>query len=139
MAMRSLTKAPDAQPAKHGLVESGNRVSDGDGRWENGIEFTPEVCYALKAYAPTCPPADKSPYVECQAPIAFNPYMIEIGIVWNAVDQFDAKAIVQNALDVGTSSMLEQLIGSGTAGVTNPTLAAAPVVAAVGDTIHSAL
>ena len=94
MAMRSLTKAPDAQPAKHGLVESGNRVSDGDGALGKRIEL-PEVCYELKAYAPACPPADKSPFNQCLPPIAFNPYMIEIGVVWAANDNVDAKALTQ--------------------------------------------
>ena len=110
MSMSKLVRAPDSRPSKHSLVESGNRVDTGDGRWENGVIFTPTLCYELKAYTPDCPPADKSPYEECQAPIEFLPYMVEIGIVWNTVDSFDAKAVVTDALAAGTSSMLEDMI-----------------------------
>ena len=131
MALRTLVTAPPAAPAPYGLVKQAHPIKDKE--WEHGITFTPILCYGVHGDLAPCPPLDKSAYQECQAPVVFAPYLLELGIVWNAIDTFKVEDLTTEALDTSSSSILEGLIAEGVAGGTNPIFDTAPVTVSGAD------
>jgi hypothetical protein len=131
--MRSIVKAPALREAKHSLVNVGNLVDTDDNRWEDGVTFTPLGCQAIYGHIPICVSEDKSPYFDCPPPFVAVPYLLELGLQWSTMDMkgIDPKAILEQAMEVGTSATLERLSTGGITDVAGasplllPTLAGA--------------
>lgn len=129
--MRAVVEAPALCRAKHGLVDSFGRANEG--RWENGVTFTPRGCNAVFGYVADCPSEDKSDFQECGL-VEADAWLIETGLVWASMDlAANPKELVREALDVGTSSVLERLTSSGVTDVAVGTpVTAVPPAAAIG-------
>ena len=110
---------PVAAPAifrhRHSLVDVGNLVSGG--RWEDGVVFTPRGCGVFHAHQAGClyPWALMKDHLQGCVPVAeFHPYLLEMTMIWNNIDlAADPKAMIMEAMDVGTSAALERLIENG--------------------------
>jgi hypothetical protein len=112
--MRSIVSAPALRKAQHSLVEVANTVDVGDDRWEDGVTFTPHGCQAIFGHVPWCPSEDKSPFYDCVAPVVVTPFLLEVGLVWQLGDLgADPKDMLSEAMDIGTSPILERLIWTG--------------------------
>ena len=123
-----LVSAPALRKASNGLVEVGNRVDVGDAHWENGVAFTPRGCQTIFAHVPFCPGEDKSPFHDCPAPVYAVPYLLEVGLAWALPDMgAGPKAILEEAFDIGQSSVLERLAWEGIADVAGATPITLPV------------
>lgn len=121
--MNTLVRAPELLAPLHNLVASGNRVDTGDNEWENGVTFTQRGCYEVTGSCATCDTAQTNPDPQdCTAPASFDPYLLDLGVVFGAADRFDIKDLVTSDMEVGTSSRLERLIWAGCDGDTNPLL-----------------
>lgn len=124
--MSPIVEAPKLRPACHGLVESGNVVARGPGRWENGVQFSPLGCYPIGGTEVDCPPIQKDDLSECEAVIQFRAYVLTMGLNWAANADSDPKDIAQVSLEAGTSTRLEDFLWNGAtagAGPRNPLLA----------------
>jgi hypothetical protein len=121
--MRSIVSAPALREAANSLVKVGNRVSVGDDRWEDGVTFTPIGCQTIFGHIPICVSEDKSPYHDCPQPFVAVPYLLELGLQWSTMDleAVDPKALLRDAMDIGTSSVLERLTTGGIADVAGAT------------------
>lgn len=121
--LHDLVEAPGLERARHNLLDSGNVVETGDNRWENGVQFTQRGCYEISGVCATCDvdqvAADPQ---ECIPYATFEPYLLDLGIVYATADNFDIKSLAKEDLDIGTSSRLEQMIWAGCVGGTSPTL-----------------
>lgn len=126
--MQTLVTAPAITAPIHSLLFSGNIVDDGDGKWENGVTFTQRGCYEILGSCATCELVDNEDPQECHAPAVFDPYLLDLGIVYGTPDRYDIKDLATETMEVGTSSRLERLIWAGCAGGTSPTLSDATVV-----------
>jgi hypothetical protein len=122
MPQRALVSAPALRPAKNGLLDVANVIDPGDERWENGIAFTPRGCQAIFGHVANCPSDEKSPFWDCSPPFEAAAYLLEVGLQWSLVDLgADPKAILSQAMDVGTSAVLERLAWMGVAPVATGT------------------
>ena len=121
--MRDIGKAPAVHAPKYDLLRTANRASSD--HWENGITFTPDHCYTTYGAAVDCPADDLSAWQPCRAVVNFDPYLIEVGIEWNAVDGYAGKIedLALQVLELDTSARLEQLMSVPGFATTNPTLA----------------
>lgn len=135
--MYEIVEAPKLRPHCHGLLESGNVVERGGGNWENGIQFSPVGCYPVTGVEADCPPiAFEDPtdaLSECMPVVTFRPYVLTVGLNWNAVDGADPVQIAKDTLEAGSSAKLEYFLVSGSsegAGPRNPLLADATSVSA---------
>jgi hypothetical protein len=111
--MYEIVEAPKLRPACHGLVESGNVVARGGGRWENGVQFSPLGCYAISGTEADCPPIQKDALLSCEPVIQFRPYVLTIGLEWAANAESDPKDVAQVSLEAGTSAKLEDFLWNG--------------------------
>lgn len=126
--------APEIAVPRHGLVDSGNVVTDKpDSTWENGVTFHSDACLTLAGGpAGIClyddeDPAAREPH-ECQSWHEFRAFNIEIASDWSTFDGDEVEARLRRALDVGTSGKLERLIWDGHADVTSPKLTDATTI-----------
>jgi len=127
--MRVPVDAPPLRRARHGLVDSVPTYTDG--RWENGVAFTPRGCNVVFGHAPGCPAESKSDFQECRL-IESDPWLLETGLVWTTIDLMaDPKGRVYESLDFGTSSVLERLMAVGIADVAEGTPIVPPAPTAV--------
>lgn len=112
--MRSIVSAPSLRKAQHSLVDVANVVDVGDDRWENGVTFTPRGCQAIFGHVPFCPSEDKSPPYDCPPVVDVIPFLLEVALAWSMVDLgADPKDMLTEAMDIGTSAILERLTWSG--------------------------
>lgn len=110
--MLDIVKAPALRRPPHSLVEVGNRI-EGE-RVENGVTFTPRGCEVLFGHAHDCVFGDDKALQPCKAPVSFRPYTLEITVTWPTGDAVaDPKGLVDEAMEIGTSSALERLIERG--------------------------
>lgn len=133
--MFDIVTPPKLRPAAHGLLEGANVVNQSGSTWENGVQFTPVGCNVLHAHDPLCwiSGTDTKTGQECPPLAQFSPYTIEINAVWANADRgFDMEGYVKDALEVGTSSVLERLQELGVADVVAATPLTPP---AIGGTI----
>jgi hypothetical protein len=127
--------APDLPPAKNNLLDVASRGPAGE-RWERGGGFTEFACLEGFVQSPACPPADLSDPQECQPAAYFSPVLLEMSIKWDSLTYGDAQKAAIEALERGTSSLLEAEVELGTAAaaavpaIVNPKLSDAPVVGA---------
>lgn len=121
--LHDLVEAPGIERARHNLLDSAGTVDSGDGKWENGVKFTQRGCYEISGVCATCDvdqtAADPQ---DCIPHATFEPYLLDLGVVYSTVDRFDIKSLAQEDLDIGTSSRLERLIWEGCEGGTSPVL-----------------
>lgn len=131
--METLVTAPEVQAPLHNLVATGNLVNTGDKEWENGVTFTQRGCYEILGACATCDvdQTNEDPQ-ECKPPAIFEPYLLDLGIVYATADRFDIKNMALGDMEVGTSSRLERLIWAGCVGGTSFTLSEATAVGATG-------
>jgi hypothetical protein len=130
--MFEIVEAPKLRPHCHGLVESGNVVARGPGRWENGIQFSPLGCYEVGGMEADCPPIEKE-LDECEPVIQFRPYVLTMGLNWAANADSDPQDIAALSLEAGTSAQLEALLWSGSGDQRNPLLSEGESVNASGN------
>lgn len=127
--MRAIVSAPDLRRASHGLVESANHPQT-SGRWEQGVAFTPRGCNVLFGHAAACPAGLWSGFQDC-ALVQATPWIIEAALVWSTADlAANPKGLLTDAMDVGTSAVLERLTSSGVSAVAAPTAINPPAVTA---------
>lgn len=128
--MRDLVSPPALRESPSSLVNTGNVVNTGDKRWEDGVAFTPVGCQAVFGHLPICVSEDKSPYYDCPAPYYALPYLLEVGMSWSTMDmKADPKAMLIQAMEMGTSSVLERLSTQAIADVAGATPLTLPVAA----------
>ncbi len=109
-----VTSAPSIFAPKHGLVDSGNRRSNGDGRWENGVQFNQEGCLTVEPRSADCPGKEKSDFQECPGVVEFDPFLLELGVKWpNARRDIDVEAFLKRQMDVSASAVMEHAIWDG--------------------------
>jgi hypothetical protein len=114
--MYQLVAAPALRAAKNGLVDAGNKVDTGDDRWESGVTFTPRGCQAIYGHLPDCPSEDKSDPFQCTPVQVFQPYLLELALEWSMADlAADPKDMLDEAMKLGTSAVLERLTAVGVA------------------------
>jgi len=112
--MLQIVKAPALRAAKNGLVEVGNRIDVGDDHWEDGVTFTPRGCQTIFGHLPSCSSEDKSPFYDCPPPVQAMAWLLEVGLMWSLMDQgAGPKDILTEAMELGTSSILERLTWAG--------------------------
>lgn len=112
--MLHLVQAPALRAAKNGLVEVGNRIDVGDDAWEDGVTFTPRGCQTIFGHSPFCPSEGASPFYDCPQPVRAQAYLLEVGLQWSMMDLgADPKGILTEAMEIGTSSVLERLTWNG--------------------------
>jgi hypothetical protein len=116
MSLNAIADAPSLQLHCHGLVESGNVVARGPGRWENGVQFSPLGCYYVRGVEADCPPLAldvEDALQECVPVIQFRPYVLTVGLEWAANSGDDPEEIARQTLEVGTSAQLEEFLWLG--------------------------
>lgn len=129
--MLAIVNAPALRLPPHSLVAVGNEIV-GE-RIEGGVAFTPRGCDVLFGHAHDCSFGEDKALQTCTAPASFYPYTLEITVNWPLGDlAADPKALVVEAMEIGTSAALERLIEKGVAG-TKP-LARAAFAGAISST-----
>ena len=128
--MRAIVSAPDLRRAAHGLVKSANRPQT-SARWEQGLSFTPKGCNVVFGHEPACPAGEWSNFQNCFL-VNADPWVLESSLLWATSDlAANPKELLTDAMDVGTSAVLERLTSSGVAGVASGTAINPPTIAAV--------
>jgi hypothetical protein len=128
MPMIPKVAAPALAAPPHGLVESANIVTQEGGEWESGVQFSPRGCYEVNATGIACPPDDLSELQDCTPWVQFHAFNLELGVEWSTADSLDPEADLRAALEIGTSSALEELVWFGHADVDTPNLSDFPVI-----------
>ena len=127
--------APDLPPAKNNLLDVASRGPSGE-RWERGGGFQEFACLEGFVQSPACPPADLSDPQTCQPSAYFSPVLLEMSISWDTLTFPDAKKAALEALDRGTSKLLEAEVELGASAaaavpaILNPKLSDAPALGA---------
>lgn len=116
----TVTTAPPVGAPKHSILDAANVIA-GDGRWANGVTFTPVNCEAGHILTPNCPPPETTA-LDCTMPLEFKPVMLEYTYAWSTLDlAADPRKIAIDALDVATPRLLEHALWTGeTLDPTNP-------------------
>jgi hypothetical protein len=117
--MSSIVNPPDLKQACHGLVESANKVSTGDDRWERGVTFSPVGCYFVSGTEVDCPPKVKADPQKCVEAVTFKPWVLTASLIWAMNAPGDPKQIALDTLEAGTSARLEDWTYNGLGASTN--------------------
>lgn len=118
--------APPLLPPEHGIVASANVGRVVEDRWLDGVTFQPTGHYSIGVSEFKCNPADLGALQPCTPWVEFFPYNLYIGVEWSSLDADDIDESLKAAIEIGTSSKLEDLMWNGDAAVPgNPTLSSA--------------
>lgn len=108
-----VTNAPLVGAPKHSITDVANVIA-GDGRWANGVTFTPVNCEAGNVLSHSCPPPETTA-LDCTPAIEFKPVVLEYTYAWSTLDlAADPRKIATNALEVATPRLLEHALWTGT-------------------------
>jgi hypothetical protein len=109
--MRAVVDAPGIFPHSHGLLTTANVIT-GE-RSDEGVTFNPRGCEVVFGHDAACWLGDDKALQECHL-AEFDGYALELTLTWAAGDMpADPKARAVEAMEVGTSAVLERLAAQG--------------------------
>lgn len=105
--------APELEQIAHNLFSTAVTPEGGDRRWEGGVSFSPDACFAGEGFCYDCPPVELANYEGCPDLLVFKPYNASITVQVPSFDPAASERRLIAALSTSTSSIVEDLIWNG--------------------------